>query len=446
MSSDHVPRPRPSGDNRPKPGLPARTDEAAATHGGSTAVNTGHERPSSGRDVDGNWTPRGGQRPPTLRTVVPDSTSNGAGGSAGSPRRAFAPSQRRQKRQPSSHNAAGDSGQGGKPAVEKQPVQTAPAATGSEATEPNRTDKDAELERMREQVLVLEAQLTAAQRATPATPAGGCVVAGPEQPLARRVPIACSGLSPVSSQPSLAWSPSHGDAETGIAVAQQQSQSCEGLGTGDTSNGSVIVLTSQPVSTAAAVANCCASVPAPRSTPLVTQISTPGSGTATPLGPAGQVARINSAHVLGIPSAEATSHGGILPDQTAWLCVAGQWRPAQAFGAVSGAGPPQVVQTVRPVLSELGTRATVPAAQPNLSMAPGGWHSPRGHSEGRSMSPSMQAMPPPPAQPTPRTRLVRSSSSTSTPPGSGRNTVPSQVGQHVIPSVTSWSAMRGARQ
>lgn len=263
-------------------------------------------------------------------------------------------------------------------------------------------------------------------------------LAGPEQPLARRVPLACSGLSPVSSQPSLAWSPARGDADAGITVAQPQPQSCEGIGTGDTSNGSsVVVLTSQP-------ATCCASVPAPRSTPIVTQVSATGSGTTTPLGPVGQVARINSAHVLGVANAETASHGALLPDQAAWLSSAGQWRTAQAFGVVSGAGPPQVVQTARPVLSDLGTRATVPAPQTNLPMAPGGRHSPRGHAEGRSVSPAMQALPPPPAQPTPRTRLVRSSSST--PPGSGRNTVPSQVSQHATPSVTAWSAIRGARQ
>merc|ERR1719433_745028 len=103
--------------------------------------------------------------------------------------------------------ASGDSARG-KPAVERQQVHTAPASNGSEATEPTKADKDAELERMREQVLILEAQLAAAQRATTepsatpasclATQAGSCMgLAGPEQSLARRVPLACSGLSPV---------------------------------------------------------------------------------------------------------------------------------------------------------------------------------------------------------------------------------------------------------
>merc|ERR1712008_364959 len=180
------------------------------------------------------------------------------------------------------------------------------------------------------------------------------------------------------------------------------------------SNSSVIVLTTQQ-------ATGCASVPAPRISLPVTQVSATGS----------------SAHVLGIANEEATSH-----DQAAWRSATGQWRPAQAFGVVSGAGPPQVAQTVRPVLTYLGTRATVPVAQTNLSMAPGGWHS-REHSEGRSLSPARQAMPLPAAQPTPRTGLLRSSSLS--PPASARNTVPSQVGQHT-PSVSSWSAMRGARQ
>lgn len=310
----------------------------------------------------------------------------------------------------------------GKPAVERQPVHMAPALTGSEAIESSRTEKDAELETMQQQVLVLEAQLAAAQRAitepsaTPAnclaTPAGGCVgLAGPEQSFARRVPLACRGLSKVSSQPSLPWSQWHSDADTGTTVAQPQPQSCEGMSTSERSNSSVLVLTTQQ-------ATGCASVPAPRSSPPITQMSATGSCT----------------HVLGFANEEATSR-----DQAAWRSAAGQWRPAQAFGVVSGAGPPQVAQTVRRVL---GTRTTVPVAQTNSSVAPSGWHSEE-HSEGRSESPARQAMPMLPAQPTPRTTLLRPSSLS--PPASARNTVPSQVGQHT-PSISSWSAVRGARQ
>jgi len=150
----------------------------------------------------------------------------------------------------------------------------------------------------------------------------------------------------------------------------------------------------------------------------------------SPMGSSAQLPRMASSSALGAPRRTALPYG-----------VTG--------GSLGHTPPPVAMSVVRPVMGDSGQRATTPTpAQIHGSIAVvsslgvGGWHSPRGHTETRSLSPSVQALPPPLAQPAPLpARLLRSSSST--PPPSGRSTAPTpaQVGPQV-PSSAPWATLR----